>query len=295
MKHHILRSGAVALGLLAAGAAPAAAEPLLLRTSGTITSGTDALGLFGAAGGNLAGRSYTESIYFSGLGSSTFIVPGVNAVTSGPISGTLTATVGGASYSAPFSISFGAFISETPGEITGFNTGDNGAGLSITANNTFFNAAGVFPADFAKSFTYTGTSADLVSNSNEVSFGVGTTTFTATPSSVTFLVPEPGSLALLGAGLPVLALLRRRRRPEFDKTGRKAAVNRRNVRCEAYSTPPLCRVPRSCCWARRVRPWRSRARVTRAVMARSMMARPTTPPRSSRRSTIARRTAAGSC
>jgi len=65
----LLAACAVAGGLAAAN--PAAA--ITITTLGTIDSGTDTSGVFGAPGGNLAGKNYSLALTFDGLGSFTFL------------------------------------------------------------------------------------------------------------------------------------------------------------------------------------------------------------------------------
>jgi hypothetical protein len=124
--------------------------------------------------------------------------------------------VGGTTSSAPFVNSFGAFIEETPNEITGFNTGDNNAGESLYGNNTFETLADVFPVGPWEDVAYTAGPDDVPLEAGLVSFSVGgplgTATFTATPAAVVFAVPEPASLSLAVAGLCVAGMARRRRR-----------------------------------------------------------------------------------
>jgi len=59
----VLMAGS-ALGLALAAATPAMAAPMVIDISGTVVSGFDGSGLFGAAGGELGGLSYTAHYVF---------------------------------------------------------------------------------------------------------------------------------------------------------------------------------------------------------------------------------------
>ena len=82
----------LAVALAAVGlAGQAHAAPFILTTTGTISSGADALGLFGPAGSSLAGDAYRLSVEYDGNG--TVTTTSTLQQISGAITGPVTATV----------------------------------------------------------------------------------------------------------------------------------------------------------------------------------------------------------
>ena len=207
----VVLAGALAAGLAVAHQAVAA--PLAIETSGTILSGMDTSGVFGAAGADLTSDSYTLRILFDDLGAPS-TTAGLSQA-SASSSGLVTATVGGVTFDAPITTSFGGFATETATELYGFNVGQDGGGNAISATNDFTTAANAFPVDLTQSIAYAAQPGDAGLSVGAVQFSLsgpgGTVSFLGTPSFVSLAVPEPGSLILAASGLAAFVLIRCRR------------------------------------------------------------------------------------
>lgn len=210
--------GTVALmgAFMAGGARPAHAIFADVATSGTIDSGTDSSGLFGAAGASLAGRAYTLDLVFDAPGSFTY-ASATDATTSGTSTGSVTLRIGGVTFTTGFIGSYGSYLEQTPHEITAANIGDEMGGNFLSVSNSFSTVTALLPVNLYAPFTYMGTAADLGANAGSpVTFSLSgaseNVSFAATPGSVSYTVPEPASFGLLAGGVSLAGLMRRRKR-----------------------------------------------------------------------------------
>ena len=193
------------------------ATPYTLTTTGAISTGTDALGLFGPAGGNLTGDAYRLSVEYDASG------PNVTTPTfqqvSGPVTGPVTATVNGISTAIPVTTSLGAlleaFNNGGSSELLGLQSGTNdAAGQFVSTSQEVFSPTANVTGLVLASTSYTTQPADFTAVSFTTSLGFTTTSFDATVSTIDLaVVPEPSSLSTLVAGLLGLAYAFWSRRP----------------------------------------------------------------------------------
>ena len=191
-------------GVIAAigAAGPAQATVFTLKTTGAVGSGTDALGLFGPAGGSLpvtptGCRSRTHSNGASNT-SPTF------EEISGPITGPVTATVNGITTAIPVTTSLGArleaFNNGNSSELLGLQSGTNDAnGQFVSTTQEVLSPTVNVTGPRLTNSSYTVGPADFTSVSFTTSLGFTTTSFNATASTISLaaVVPEPASLLTL--------------------------------------------------------------------------------------------------
>jgi hypothetical protein len=212
-----------AAGMMAAG--QASATVIVETFSGTVASGADQLGLFGAAGADLAGKSFTATATFdTDVGALAGVVnPGFNASRSGSFFGianvlqNVSFTIGGANWQPvglnfqdQAEVDFYSLRGHTFAEISFFERALDGSIVS------FSNGTGV-ASYAANTLTITsspgqhgGGQINLAGMDHSIEFN--TEIATATPLGPAAVLPEPDAWALMilgfaGAG----AALRRRR------------------------------------------------------------------------------------
>lgn len=212
------------------GSVVAHAEVVTVVTSGKIESGRDYLGIFGVAGRDLMGLSYTQTIsadlaqgYTAG-GNSHYL----NLNNTGTATLTGRTVVGGTTYNwtvnntgAAFQLSKFQFdgFPAYPDQIYlgGNNFNQAAGGLQYSVENSVYSNTGSFVSNLNPDQHLIPSTNGLQNLSLfTVQNNVGSTSFRAT-SSVDYValnpVPEPETWAMLVLGLGVMGALARRRNP----------------------------------------------------------------------------------
>ncbi len=213
----LLLTGALAMGGLMA--APAKAANLQITTTGTITAGTDPINLFGTNATSLVGDSYTLTMLLHGPGPAYFTDGnGTFASDNGdPLTGYVTATVDGTPVTTQLQNMTAANLTEDLYDLFASDSGLDGANNYTNVSEVPSCASQCVPyADLLTSFSYTLQPGDIGADSYTFQLpgnpGGETVTFAGASTSVSYSVPEPGSVALLASGLLGLGVWVRRRR-----------------------------------------------------------------------------------
>lgn len=220
-------------------AAPCQATTVYVEYSGTIFSGIDHVGVFGAKDSNMAGQSYTASYVFDvtfGLGNKNFQSPTQNFIDGGSqfLIPTLSPSLG-----AQFSLGATTITIDGlyRGIISGVNNGGVGtftkqdhlveernASINKYLDNFMFNFSGNssgLPATIDTAFSHALAPGDTgsgtfqyctVSVCSALTLSPTNLTVTLTPDSIA--TPLPAAFPLFATGLGVLAFLARRRERE---------------------------------------------------------------------------------
>lgn len=204
-------------------ATPSADASLLIKTTGTIASGSETGGLFGLPSGttDLTGDSYTLIVEFDSLGPN-FFTTGDGTVaddfeSSPGMTGYVTAIVNGQSLTTPITNSVGSSLFE---DLFGFDTSNQGVddtGAFVDVAQFLSCASQCVPyADLHTRFNYalgpfdSGTDFYTFDGAGFPAPDAPTAMFTGTQATFAF-VPEPASWLLLLTGLLGLGTVVRRR------------------------------------------------------------------------------------
>jgi hypothetical protein len=228
---------AMSAGLALMVSVPAQALQVLQVYTGTVTSGTDIEGVFGPAGASLAGRPFTATFLFDtalgNISTGPIGAPGSYVQLAGgsdpgpPFSGTATPLLG-----ATIRIGSSAAVSVPGGQQdrtsvrssnVPLNTPSEYLSSSVSAIGDYLYAfvrssAATYPANLEVPGTYDtfplpgATTDGRVDLKNPVTFGSRAVADLKPERLVVSVVPEPGGVLLMAAGLAALGLWRRRQR-----------------------------------------------------------------------------------
>ncbi len=212
--------------VLAAGAllfSPLAAHATIVTGSfsGTITSGTDSTGVFGADGGTLDGDDLTGTFSYDTDLLSQVVSGGTNTATGTGLGAlTVTLTIDGASHTFTDQTSSSVFLDD--GSVSGnneftLNTLDQQGGMneSFTLDiqdpiNSFISGTGLVQTFVESPFISDG-SFQILDTGPTVAAGGGFSIDSLTLNGASTAAPEPASLGVLLVGLGGLAAGRRRK------------------------------------------------------------------------------------
>lgn len=207
----------IASAVFAGFASSASAAVFTYTSTGTITSGTDGLGLFGPVGDSLSGDAFTLTTSFDTAANSVNTQGNNYNGSTGNAPVTFSATVNGITYSNIISsgnYTYGYisnYVSQnasTPDEVYTYDSGVDASGNSVTVTQSVISNINPFVGaslDFGQTISYSPQAND---NSNVYFFlsnTQGATQFASTSVSLIEInpanVPEPATIALLGLGL----------------------------------------------------------------------------------------------
>ncbi|OWW19464.1 PEP-CTERM sorting domain-containing protein [Noviherbaspirillum denitrificans] len=220
----------VGIFLIISATSTAHAVPFIFNVHGTITSGMDWGGLFGATGTALDGLSYSQSISFdpdqnsnNSAGGMYFQSegPGATATVKTEVNGNAFVAAVGASGMSPFA-SISNFLTEVGSVFPGFPWSDNvyASACNAVTDPQFvcvlqdvrsYTVPFVPKATLDQSLSYAVQPGDETFVNFHVSSNYNVTYFQATVKELTLnAVPEPATLALLAIGLLAGAIRRRK-------------------------------------------------------------------------------------
>jgi hypothetical protein len=214
------------------GVSQAAAAIMDVTYTGTVSSGTDYLGVFGTAGANLTGSSwvatytYDTSLGYLSSSSSLYQLYGGSAYYYAPTSPVLSSmvTINGVGKAVDASYSGQVYGSNNGSVSQQFHTAENSSsGQFEKLNNGIYNYNGSLPASITTPFTHTVNSSDAYhlgyynSKNGTVYDYISANLETLTVSEHVAAVPEPSTWAmmLLGFAGVSFAAYRKKKRGTF--------------------------------------------------------------------------------
>lgn len=201
---------AMTAGMAALCAFPVNAA-IILVSKGTIASGTDTSGVFGAAGADLTGKTYKLMITYDDFSSAFHASSTTFEKDAGVVTGNLSVAVNGAAFARNVTQSFGAFLyvnnNGVFSELTGFQSGDDASGQALYAAHDLSSTTGtVTGPSIGMTGGYTAVAGDVGDVRFNTSGAAGTASFAATPGAVWLVFPPAqliGGLSTYVQGLGI--------------------------------------------------------------------------------------------
>jgi len=196
---------------MAALCACSADAAIILVSKGTIASGTDTSGVFGAAGADLTGKTYKLMITYDDFSSAFHASSTTFEKESGTVTGNLSVAVNGTAFARSVTQSFGAFLyvnnNGVFSELTGFQSGDDASGQALYAAHDLSSTTGtVTGPSIGMTGGYTAVAGDVGDVRFNTSGAAGTASFAATPGAVWLVFPPTqliGGLSTYVQGLNI--------------------------------------------------------------------------------------------
>jgi len=207
--HLRVLAGVLGVAVAALHALPADAA-IILVSKGTILNGTDTTGVFGAAGGDLSGKTYKLMITYDDFSTAFHASSATFEKQSGAVTGNLTVLVGGVAFARTVTQSLGAFLyvnnNGAFSELAGFQSGDDAAGQALYAAHDLSSTSGTVTSPSIGMTAYTAAAGDVGDVRFSTSGASGTAAFSATPGAAWLLFPPPQLIASLTAYVQGLGL-----------------------------------------------------------------------------------------